>query len=148
MTPCAYPIRQLLPHAAPMLLLDEAIACDAEAMQTGVTVRPGLFFQPGRGMPAHIALEWMAQTCGAFIGVMALDQQQPVRIGYLLGTRDFSCDCAWFAPDDSLHVHARLLFRDDEMGVFQCRVTRAATGEDVARAQLTVYQPAEGTEPP
>ncbi|WP_341894755.1 hypothetical protein [Ferrovibrio terrae] len=145
MKPCPYPVARLLPHAAPMLLLDEAIAWDEEAMQAGVTVREGLFFRPGFGMPAHVALEWMAQTCGAYIGVLALDRKQPVRIGYLLGTRDFQCDRAWFASGESLHIHARLLFRDDEMGVFDCSVTDAATGLSLARAQLTVYQPAEGS---
>jgi predicted hotdog family 3-hydroxylacyl-ACP dehydratase len=143
--PCLYPVAQLLPHAAPMLLLDEAIAYGDDAIQTGVTVRPeSIFFRAGRGIPAHVALEWMAQTCGAYIGVVALQQQQPVRIGYLLGTRDFQCGRAWFSLGEHLHVHARLLFRDDEMGVFDCRVAESATDFDLARAQLTVYQPAEG----
>ena len=145
MKPCIYPIARLLPHAAPMLLLDEAIACGEDEMQTGATVREGgIFFRPGLGIPAHVALEWMAQTCGAFIGVTALDSQQPVRIGYLLGTRDFQCSRAWFTAGETLHIYTRLLFRDDEMGVFDCRVTDAVAGLDVAHAQLTVYQPAKG----
>lgn len=145
MKSCPYPVAQLLPHAAPMLLLDEAIAYDEDTIQTGVTVRQeSIFFRAGRGIPAHVALEWMAQTCGAYIGVVAIQQQRPVRIGYLLGTRDFQCSRAWFGPGERLRLHARLLFRDDEMGVFDCRVTEAATDLDLAHAQLTVYQPAEG----
>jgi predicted hotdog family 3-hydroxylacyl-ACP dehydratase len=142
---CSHSITKLLPHAAPMLLLDEAIAYGDDAIQTGVTVREDdIFFRAGRGIAAHVALEWMAQTCGAYIGALALDQGQQVRIGYLLGTRDFQCERLWFGSGETLHIHARLLFRDDEMGVFECRVTDAAGGYDLAHAQLTVYQPAQG----
>ena len=62
----------------------------AESIVARVTIRPdGLFFQPGRGVPSHVALEWMAQACAAFGGSEALDEGGAVKIGFLLGTRDF-----------------------------------------------------------
>nr|WP_175424468.1 hypothetical protein [Azospirillum brasilense] len=33
------------------------------------------------------------------------------------------------------------VFRDENIGSFDCVVTRAGTGEELAKAQLTVYQP-------
>lgn len=111
-------------------------------MVTAVTVKPGgFFFRPGHGMPAHVAIEWMAQTCGAFVGAEALTAGQPVRIGYLLGTRDFVAHVPWFADGMRLEVAARLVFRDQEMGVFDCLVRTADRSEPVATARLTVYQP-------
>lgn len=144
MRSCPFPLPDLLPHAPPMVLLDEAISWEPDAMVTAVTVKPGrFFFRPGHGMPAHVAIEWMAQTCGAFAGAEAMAAGQPVRIGYLLGTRDFVAHVSWFPEGMRLEVTARLVFRDQEMGVFDCLVRTASQSEPLATARLTVYQPPE-----
>jgi predicted hotdog family 3-hydroxylacyl-ACP dehydratase len=36
-----------------------------------------------------------------------------------------------------------LIFRDDQMGAFDCTVAGAADGEVLAKARLTLYQPAD-----
>jgi predicted hotdog family 3-hydroxylacyl-ACP dehydratase len=140
--PCPFPLQDLLPHAPPMVLLDEAVSWTTDAMVTAVTVRPGgFFFRPGHGIPAHVAIEWMAQTCGAFVGAEAVAVGQAVRIGYLLGTRDFVAHVPWFPEGMRLEVMARLVFSDQEMGVFDCLVGTAERSEPLATARLTVYQP-------
>jgi predicted hotdog family 3-hydroxylacyl-ACP dehydratase len=145
---CSIPINQLLPHAAPMILIDEVLERGEASLKAGVTVRPdSIFFEAGRGIPAHVAIEWMAQTCGAFVGAEALEQGLPIRLGMLLGTREFRCDAPWFTDGERLTVSVTLIFRDEEMGAFDCAVARAATqgadGEILAKATLTVYQPAD-----
>lgn len=138
----AHHVSDLLPHAASMVLLDHVISWDADVICTAVTVRRNmLFFKPDQGLPAHIAIEWMAQTCGAFVGAEALAAGQPVRIGYLLGTRDFAARIPWFKEASRLEISARLVFRDQEMGIFDCSVGEAGQTETLATARLTVYQP-------
>ena len=66
----------------------------------------------------------------------------PVRIGYLLGTRNFHAETGWFPPGMRLVVHADEVFRDEPMGVFSCRIE--AAGRMLETAQLNVYQPPEG----
>src|SRR4051812_49176307 len=91
-----YRIEDLLPHGRPMILLDELIGMGEGRLSAALTVRPGVpFFEAGRGVPAHIAIEWMAQTCGAYVGVAALEAGQPIGLGFLLGTRDFQAAVPW-----------------------------------------------------
>lgn len=141
MKPCPYPIAALLPHKAPMILLDHVIGMDPQGLEAAVRVtarRP--FFEEGRGMPAHVTLEWMAQACGAWAGAQALDAGGKIKLGLLLGARSFRAECAWLEEGRMFTVHARQTYMDDKIGVFDCSVTDATSGAAVAVAQLTVYQ--------
>ncbi len=142
MQPCPHPIEALLPHAHPMILLERVTGWDEMAIETTLVVRARTpFFEPGRGIAAHIAIEWMAQSCGAFIGLEALAQARPVRVGFLLGTRNFAAERTWFRENEAVSIRAELVFRDGETGVFDCTVRCC----DVlaAKAQLTLHQPAD-----
>jgi len=134
------PIETLLPHAAPMLLLDEALAADADSARAAVTPAPDHLFATDHGIPVHVGIELMAQTCGLWAGAQARREGGPVRLGYLLGTRRFTARTDWFGLGERLEISARLVFRDQGMGVFDCRIEDAA-GEVLAEAQLSVYQP-------
>jgi predicted hotdog family 3-hydroxylacyl-ACP dehydratase len=107
-------------------------------LSAGLTVRPDVpFFEPGRGVPAHVAIEWMAQACGAFVGVEALDADQEVRLGLLLGTRNFRANTPWFKPDERVTVTVTLVLRDLEVGAFDC-VAVGSDGRELASARLLV----------
>jgi predicted hotdog family 3-hydroxylacyl-ACP dehydratase len=141
-TPCPYPVERLLPQAHPMILIDEIVGCEPSRVCAAVAVRPGApFFQEGCGIAAHIAIEWMAQTCGALIGIESLDADREVGVGLLLGTRNFKATVPWFGTGERFVVTATLDYRDQEMGVFDCAVARDPGGEVVATAHLTTYQP-------
>lgn len=142
MTLPLYPIDDVVPQKPPMRLIDEIVVREAEGITCAVTVRAdGLFFQPGHGIPAHVALEWMAQTCAAFAGCEALDDDGAVKIGFLLGTRDFRSSQRWFAEHERLHVQAHLEYRDDEFASFACTLVNAAGGPVLAQAGLNVFHP-------
>jgi predicted hotdog family 3-hydroxylacyl-ACP dehydratase len=142
--PCPYPIERLLPHAAPMILIDKVVGWSETELMAEVTVRANsMFLRPGRGVPAHVAIEWMAQSCGALTGVQALESGEPVRIGFLLGTRNFSASVPWFPLGSILQVTVSATFRDQETAVLDCTVAEAATVR--AQARLTVYQPRDLT---
>ncbi|HVI89009.1 MAG TPA: hypothetical protein VM659_11935 [Dongiaceae bacterium] len=137
-----YPIETLLPHARPMILLDRVVARQADGLVTELAIRPGLpFYREGQGIAAHVALEWMAQSCGAHVGAVAADRGAAVRIGFLLGTRDFRSEIDWFTAGQTVRVMVRLVYHEGETAVFDCQVD--CGGTIVAQAQLTVYQPAD-----
>jgi predicted hotdog family 3-hydroxylacyl-ACP dehydratase len=81
----------------------------------------------------------MAQACGAHAGAVARDAGAPVRIGFLLGTRQYRMHRPWFHLGDRLIVSVELTFSDSEMGSFGCRIDIG--NETVAEAQLNVIQP-------
>jgi predicted hotdog family 3-hydroxylacyl-ACP dehydratase len=142
MTLPLYPVESVVPQRPPMILIDEIVARQAEGIVARVTIRPdGLFFQPGRGVPSHVALEWMAQACAAFGGSGALDEGGAVKIGFLLGTRDFRATRSWFAEGERLYVRALLEYRDGELANFACEVADSLEGPSLARASLNVYHP-------
>nr|WP_147283692.1 3-hydroxylacyl-ACP dehydratase [Bosea caraganae] len=125
-----------------MILIDGIREWSEHEIRTELTIRPSCpFFVGGKGIAAHIAMEWMAQSCAAFIGVEALRAQQPVKIGFLLGTRNFSAALDWFGEGETLEISARPVYRDAGMGQFDCAVYRPAGKSELAKAQLTVYQP-------
>jgi predicted hotdog family 3-hydroxylacyl-ACP dehydratase len=125
-----------------MILLDEVTCVGDGKLSAALTVRPGIpFFEAGRGVAAHIAIEWMAQTCGAYVGVVALESGQPIRMGWLLGTRNFQATVPWFREGERLTVTVTPAFVDSQMGAFDCIITRTGSVGELAKARLTLYHP-------
>ena len=142
MTLPLYPVDRVVPHRPPMILIDEVVSRQAEHIVAAVTIRAtDLFFQPGRGTPSRVAIEWMAQTCAAFAGSEAIDEGGAVRIGFLLGTRDFRCTQGWFTEGTRLFVRAHLEYHDNEIANFACEVAGPAEGPALATASLNVFHP-------
>lgn len=134
------PIAPFLPHAHPMILLDRLLSWDDDSVTAEVTVhRTSRFVDEIHGVPAHIGLEWMAQACAAYSGLQAHADNRPISVGFLLGTRDFVADMAWFAIGETAIVVARKVFREDGMAVFDCAIQ--VDGIQRARARLSVFQP-------
>jgi predicted hotdog family 3-hydroxylacyl-ACP dehydratase len=142
MAPVSPAPQELLPHAPPMVLLDTILDWSETMVSAELTVRPETpFFELGLGVPAHIGIEWMAQTCGLFAGLEAKAAGRPVRLGFLLGTRRFQAERGWFVDGDRPRISAKLFFREEGMAVFDCAIDVA--GVSAAKAQLTLYQPAD-----
>jgi predicted hotdog family 3-hydroxylacyl-ACP dehydratase len=137
-----YSILSVLPQAPPMALIDEMLEREAGRLAAGVTVRAdSLFFQPGRGIPAHVSLEWMAQVCAAYAGAEALDEKRPVKVGFILGTRDFRARRAWFAEGERFRLETLLIYHDGEVANFSCSVGDPEGGSPLVEAGLTVFHP-------
>lgn len=138
-------MHELLPHADPMILVDEVIEDGPDFVRCRVRIgEASPFFRDGR-VPAVVAIEYMAQTIGAYAGLRARSAGLPVRVGYLLGTRELALDTDGFAAGDELIVEAREVWTDPPLAVFACRVERG--GLPVATASLNVYQ-SQGEDPP
>jgi predicted hotdog family 3-hydroxylacyl-ACP dehydratase len=132
-------LSELLPHRPPMILIDEIVSYDDASVVAAVTVREASLFGEAAGVPAYVGLEYMAQTCGAHVGALARDRGEPPRVGFLLGTRQYHAHVAWFRLGERLIVSAKVIYHDDQMGAFDCRID--VEGQLVAAAQLNVYQP-------
>jgi predicted hotdog family 3-hydroxylacyl-ACP dehydratase len=137
---CPYSIHDLLPHGPSMVLLDRVLGWDEGFISCELTIRAGIpFFTAGTGVPSHVGLEYMAQCCGAYAGLAGLAAGQPVKLGFLLGTRKYSAATEIFAPGDILTITAREILREEPMAVFDCRIS--CQNNEIATAQLNLYRP-------
>ena len=140
------PIENYVPHRGVMLLLDRLLQAYGEIAVAQVIVpRDGLFLQDA-GMPAWVGLEYMAQTVAAWAGWQATQAQQPVKLGFLLGSRKYEAHCSHFVPGAVLHVHVRNeLVSDNGLGMFDCQIKLAGEDTVLAAARVSVYEPADGS---
>ena len=136
---CPYSIEELLKHRPPMLLLDKVVGYDDAGIVASVVISESSLLVTPEGVPGHVAIEYMAQACGAYAGAMALDAGTPVKIGFLLGTRMCRVLVPWFRVGDRLLVSASIVFHDEQLAAFDCKIEIG--GRLVAEAQLKVYQP-------
>jgi predicted hotdog family 3-hydroxylacyl-ACP dehydratase len=131
-------LEELVPHRAPMLLLDELVSSGDECTVCSVTPRADSVFAENGRVPSWVALEYCAQCVAVFAGLRARDAGEAPRLGMLVAARDLALETEWFDPGEVLHVSARLVFGDSRMGRFECEVTRGRS--TVAKASLSVYQ--------
>ena len=127
-----------------MILVDDVAGWDQGIVRAGITIRvDSPFYERDMGVPAYAGLEYMAQTCGLYAGIEAHNHGQPVRLGFLLGTRNFHATRDWFREGERLLVEASEIFREDRMAVFSCVIR--CNDEEIASAQLNLYQPEESS---
>ncbi|OEF25443.1 hotdog family protein [Vibrio rumoiensis] len=136
-------IAELIPHEAPMILVDELIHVDDHSIHTQVVIqKEGLFFnQDKQHVPGYVGIEYMAQSIAAWSGFQAWQQGQPPSIGFLLGSRRYQSDCTHFEEHDILNIYAQKVMENNGMAVFQCTIEKQ--GQEVANAQLNAFVPSK-----
>jgi predicted hotdog family 3-hydroxylacyl-ACP dehydratase len=136
-------VRELVPHAGPMVLLDRVVSAGDDTLCAEVAIGPQTLFCDGVGVGAWVGIEYMAQAVAAFAGYEARQRGEPVRVGFLLGSRRYECTRPEFAIGSKLHVHVqRTLQGENGLGAFECRIEdESETGVALATATVTVFQP-------
>lgn len=138
--PFLIPVGDLLPHAGNVVLLDALLEVGPSHAMAELTVRDdGLFSQPDGSVPAWVGLEYMAQTVAAFSGYWRRQRGLGVDLGFLLGTRHFTCNASSFPCGTRLRVRAdKVMDGVNDMSVFNCLVQG---GSLHAECTLNVYLP-------
>ncbi len=134
------PISELVPHRASMLLIDRLLDDDDERVRVEATVRRDGLFVTDEGLPAWVGIELMAQTVAAWAGLRSLQRNEPVKLGFLLGTRRYECALPHFPLGATLQIDAREeLVSDNGLAVFVCSIT--CDGQVVVTAHLNAFRP-------
>ena len=73
-----YDIKQVLPHQAPMILIDTLAQYDLDSCRCTVkiTAQSPFYSVIKKGVPSYIGSEYMAQAIAAFAGAHALDDNR------------------------------------------------------------------------
>ncbi|HEY8098037.1 MAG TPA: hotdog family protein [Methylobacter sp.] len=131
-------VADLIPHSGSMVLLDRIIDYDDQGLTAELVVRNDGLLGDDKAVPAWAGIEYMAQAIAAYAGMMARRVGEPIRLGFLLGTRRYNSNVAVFKVGATLTIRVKKIMQDDNLGVFDCRIL--GDGVDVA-ANLNVYQP-------
>jgi len=131
-------VTELVPHTGDMVLLDRIVDCDEQGLTAELAVRGDGLLCEGPTVPAWVGIEYMAQTIAAYVGMKAKLANEPIRLGFLLGTRFYNSNIAAFKVGATLTVRVEKIIQDDGLGVFECRIL--GEGVDI-KANLNVYQP-------
>ena len=133
-------IRSLIPHAGPMVLLDRVISVDEDSLCAEVSIRSNTLFCGPDGVGAWVGIEYMAQAIAAWAGYTAQLRGEPVKLGFLLGTRRYESSRPIFVLGSVLRVHVQRLFQNENgLGLFECFIDNEEGR--VASATVTVFQP-------
>lgn len=135
------PIAELLPHAGPAVLLDAVLEQQPDSLRARLRISPAHpYFEPGRGVPAWVGIELMAQAIAAHAGLIARRSQDPPKKGMLLGTRRYEAKVSYFEEGAELEVEAHREFGEDHGGVAACVCRINSGGRELAKATLIIVQ--------
>ncbi|WP_019591147.1 hypothetical protein [Thioalkalivibrio sp. ALE20] len=131
-------IRERLPHAGAMSLLDEVVAHDADAIHCRARSHrdPDNPLRGTGGLHALAALEYGAQAM-AVHGSLGASDGAPPRAGYLAAVRDLQIHARRLDTLDApLEIHARQVMADARSSIYDLAVE--AAGEPLLAARATV----------
>ena len=138
------PLEELIPHRPPMVLIDAVESFDAAAKRlvARVTIGENQLFCTSDGVPNWVAIEYMAQTAAALVGLYdkVTAPGAPARPGLLLGTRRLDLKLDRFEMGKSYRITAENVFSDADAASFACSIEDEA-GATVATASLNAYRP-------
>ncbi|MGR8951560.1 MAG: ApeP family dehydratase [Gammaproteobacteria bacterium] len=130
-------VADLLPHTGAMIWLDKVLAWDEDSVTACLTVRGDPLFGEDNVAPAWAGIEYMAQTIGLYAGIHARRAGEPIRLGFLLGSRRYESNVPGFPLGAVLTVRAEKVMQDERLSVFNCVIEG---GHVKVSAVLNVYQ--------
>lgn len=142
----ALPISKLLPHGDNLVALDRICAYGDSWLIAEVDLStPGPLADAYGRLPAWMGLELMSQAVAAFAGTLRVKEGLPVQMGFLLGTRSYTCGCAFFPTSGKALIKIEQKMAElSQVSLFDCVIVLAeAEQTPLAHAVLKVIQPDE-----
>ncbi|CAI1208016.1 (3R)-hydroxymyristoyl-ACP dehydratase [Serratia quinivorans] len=132
-----------LPHASPMVLLEQVLEVGEEHALCSVTVSvDGVlapFLDAQGALPGWYGIELMAQAIGVWSGWHACQSAQSPQLGMLLGGRAIHCELPAFPAGSKLLVSVQQLLKDEKLASFECEIS--IDNVRIAQGRLNTYQP-------
>ena len=135
-------VAEFIPHRAPMILIDSLLEHQTDTLLTDVYISAqSAYFDPAtQSVPNYVGIEYMAQSIAALAGIEAKAKQEPIKIGFLLGTRKLKLDIKAYKHGEHYHTRVTRLYQEDSgLAVFDCQILH--NNEVVAKANVNVFQP-------
>ena len=122
-----------------MSLLDTIEDYSTDGLTASVTIREDNLFCEAEGVPAWLGIEYMGQAIAAFAGVCARENNEPVKIGFLVSARRFESPCSHFSIGTTLQVKVQQITDNiNGLQVFDCKISARNI---LIQANLNVFMP-------
>jgi len=132
-------IDELVPHSGDMSLLDNVVEFSGESILTKATITADHPFVVDQSVSSWIGIEYMAQTIAAWAGMHAISQGEPIKLGFLVGTRNYNPPNDCFSVGTELHITAKQVMEGaNGLKVFECELRYDAGN---VLANINVFQP-------
>ena len=138
---------ELLPHKNPMIFISDVRAADIKegtlTAHSKICQTDVLYQSDIGGVPSYVALEYMAQAIGCFVGLYDIENtpdKQP-GIGFVLGTRKLKIQKPILLLDEDFLIDIKIVFFDENIASFDCVMYNEKTKEEVATALINAYRP-------
>lgn len=134
-----FSVDELVPHSGQMSLLSDITGYGEDWLSAVVDISSSSMFADDKGVPAWVGLEYMAQAIGAFAGLQERQKGEEPKVGFLLGTRKFSIDVAYFSLGSRIQVKVtKNMQAENGLCAFDCELS----GEGfTSEASLNIFQP-------
>lgn len=156
--PLACPITDvapLLPHSGRMVLIDRITDYGPGHLTAAARVKENHILLKNNYLPCLAGIEIMAQGVGALMGCHARNAGEPVKLGFLLGTRKLNLFADKIPVGTGLEIRVQESMMDaGGFGVFDCSLhwTDTVRPEEsllpadglLVEAALNAYSPPEG----
>lgn len=116
------PIKALMPHRGPVLLLDRVLSHDHHETTSLIRVDAQRFLTRDDGSVASwVSVEYMAQGVAAHEGLLAYYEGRPLPLGFLVAVNKLRLHEDAFKSDAHILVRARRVRGRPEMGALSHR---------------------------
>lgn len=136
--------REYLPHEPPMVLIDEVIYVDDNKAVTRCYVnRNGVlspFLNENGDLPAFFALEIFAQSVGVWNGYMQKESKNKIKIGMLLGTRNFKIKSTFFKIGTEITTIVQQNMSDGTLANFEGKIFLNKKKNQCLRSKMLLLQ--------
>lgn len=139
------PIEQvapLLPHSGDMVLLDRISDFGEDFLIAETEIRPDNILIKHGKLATFAGIEIMAQGVAAWSGCLATLADEPVRLGYLLGTRKLHIHTQEIPVGSKLQIKIKMSIQDSTgFGVFDSQLIDLTSGKVILEGALNVFSP-------
>lgn len=141
------PIEQvapLLPHSGDMVLLDRISDFGEDFLIAETEIRSDNILIKHGKLATFAGIEIMAQGVAAWSGCLATLADEPVRLGYLLGTRKLYIHTQEIPVGSKLQIKIKMSIQDSTgFGVFDSQLIDLTSGKVILEGALNVFSPKE-----
>lgn len=139
------PIEQvapLLPHSGDMVLLDRISDFGEDFLIAETEIRSDNILIKHGKLATFAGIEIMAQGVAAWSGCLATLADEPVRLGYLLGTRKLHIHTQEIPVGSKLQIKIKMSIQDSTgFGVFDSQLIDLTSGKVILEGALNVFSP-------